>query len=368
MTNFTLQIIRTLNQNTIQIPVLTDEVTLDRNYNSSAATLDFTCQKDEKLAFDMGDIVVLTVDYKVAFRGRIFTKSRNSNKKIQVTAYDNLRYLLNEDTIVLGQDNPKKNYYTLKDLLDKIRQILQTYWFTLDYSITNKEISNVKLDPVVYEDKSYIDMIFDTFEKIKTKGDFNLTIYDDNGKIVICDINDLIMRGGTWVDPYGATVTPMLLGNVEPTIYSIGYDNIEDFSHEESIDDDVYTVVKLTTEGENANKTQSHLVFEKDNLKQYGPLICSEKVDDAKEFSPKGRSIIGEKGRSKNTFSITGCTGMIEARGGSGLYIDKIDVGHTVYRGFMLVKEVTHKFKGQTHTMDLKFTTHPKNLNISRVE
>lgn len=376
MSKFGIQIIKTLRQNEIQVPVLVDEITLDRNYNSSAATLTFTCQKDEKLSFSMGDIVVFIADYKTMFRGRVFKKSRSSDGKIQVTAYDNLRYLLNEDTVVLGQDDSKKGYYTLKDLLDKIKGILKGYSFTMKYSIVGDEISAVQLDPVVYEDKSYIDMIFDTFDKIKTKKGLNLTIYDDDGKFIVCDISDLVMESDNWMDPVGRLGKDTIAGRyVIPIVpgktanhYVVSNETIEDFSHEESIDDDVYTVAKLTTDGENASKIQSHLTFAEDNyLKQYGPLVYREKLD-AKDFERTGKAIIEEKGAPKHTFSVTGCVGWHDVRGGSGLYVHNVDVGHAVYRQFMLVKEVTHKFKGQTHTMDLKFTNHPKYASISRME
>lgn len=375
MTTFSVQIIKTLRQNEIQVPVLVDEITLERNYNSSAATLNFTCLKDENLSFSMGDIVVFLVDYKTVFRGRVFKKSRGSDKKIQVTAYDSLRYLLNEDTVVLGQDDTKKGYYTLKDLLDKIKGILKGYSFTLNYKITDDEISSVRLDPVVYEDKSYVDMIFDTCEKIKTKKGLNLTIYDDDGKIVICNINDLIMESKTWNDPNSIDTSIYATRYVIPEIpgkelnrYAVSNDNIEDFSHEESIDDDVYTVAKLTTDGENASKTKSHLEFASENyLKQYGPLVYREQLEQ-KDFERTGKAIIKEKGAPKNTFSVTGCEGWSDVRGGTGLYVYNVDVGHTIYREFMLVKEVTHRFKGRSHTMDLKFINHPKFSSISRME
>ncbi|MEG2597672.1 MAG: hydrolase, partial [Oscillospiraceae bacterium] len=44
-----------------------------------------------------GDAVTLTVDGKGRFYGFVFTLSQNESGKIQITAYDQLRYLKNKD-------------------------------------------------------------------------------------------------------------------------------------------------------------------------------------------------------------------------------------------------------------------------------
>ena len=66
----------------------------------SPSTLKFTVVKDASIAFEEGDPVRLKVDGKEVFFGFVFTKKRNKEHLIEVTAYDQLRYLKNKDTYV----------------------------------------------------------------------------------------------------------------------------------------------------------------------------------------------------------------------------------------------------------------------------
>ena len=355
MEHFEVQIIKTLNQKEMQIPVLIDDVTLERNYNSSASTLTFTCQKDENLSFSPGEITRLIVDNQCVFVGRVFKKSRNADHKIQVTAYDNMRYLLNQDTVVLGQDDNGRNFYTLNDLLRKITGIFEGYkpniyertadralntFFSINYNISEKyrkAIEAVRLDPVVYEDKSYLDMILDTFEKIKNKGssfsyektvygisNYDLVLYDYNGTLTVRMLSELQINSNNWVDPDIAEKKDTNLisfktlnehsGSVHPfsgeyNSRVIGTHNTENFSHDESIDEDTYTVVKLVSDDANAanKETQKSNVFvdtaDKYYLAQYGPLVHYEKIDDATKLKSTATSILKEKSFPKNTSS-----------------------------------------------------------------
>ena len=61
----------------------------------SPSTLKFTVVKDETIAFEEGDPVRMKLDGKNVFYGFVFVKKRNKEHLIEVTAYDQLRYLKN---------------------------------------------------------------------------------------------------------------------------------------------------------------------------------------------------------------------------------------------------------------------------------
>lgn len=455
MNNFHVEIIKSYNPNETQIPVLSGEVTLERKLNSSPATLTFTCIKDDILSFSMGDYVRFIVDGEPAFFGRVFKKSRQSDGKIDVTAYDSLRYLMNEDTIVLGQDNGKSNFYTIQDLVLKIarKQILRIiedgdkivtntpmYDVTFDDLTSCLDSSTVNysfMDPVVYEDKSYLDMILDTFDKMRKKWDYRLVIYDYNGLIKIRKIDDLVIEYVDWIDPdkdafqtysqqtrlmprsyenlksgdvfsydhdqvwlktaidlykrFGIRVERSLttkenafsiLDNLldEETKnewrksftntqkYFISTNTIEDFSHDETIDEDFCTEVRLIKgEGNNLSNVYSKRTIDADGL-QYGQIVHYEKVDNDVNMKTYAEEILRQKSKPKCMFSVDGVVGHIGIRGGSGIRVKSIDVGKEIYNGLMLVESATHHFQANSHTMDLKLVTHPNNNKIERVE
>lgn len=411
MTNFRVELIKTLDQTKIQVPVLVDEVTLERTHNESASTLTFTCNKqmrsnkiDNNLAFSPGDMVRLLVDNVNVFQGRVFKKSRSSEHKIQVIAYDKIRYLLNEDTVVLGQDNDSKATYTLKELLDKITNIFNSLGFKdfMRFNISEKhadKLDKVKLEATVYENQTYLDMILDTFEKIKAKQPtWNFSLYDHRGTIIVRFLEELIINSVNWKDPdydYSNAAEsstklkkrfdfPDSVLIVEPNGYNnvntskvveetridrfVAINNVENFTHEQSIDDDVCTIVKFVSDQDTPDSKVHIEKIEYNKLSQYGPLIHFENVESFDGIKEKASLLLKEKGSPKHGFSIEGCNGDISVRGGTGILVHEMNVGHDRYNGHMLVKKVTHRFKGRDHAMDLTLTTHPKNPKIERVE
>lgn len=63
-----------------------------------------TC-KDAVINFQEGAAVRLKVDGKPVFFGFVFSKKRDKDQIIEVTAYDQLRYLNNKDTYVYENKN-----------------------------------------------------------------------------------------------------------------------------------------------------------------------------------------------------------------------------------------------------------------------
>ena len=83
----------------IQFPAVVEGAKLSLERKGTPGKLTFTVVKDGELNFQEGDPVKLTVDGTPMFYGFVFTKSRDKDDTIDVTAYDQLRYLKNKDTI-----------------------------------------------------------------------------------------------------------------------------------------------------------------------------------------------------------------------------------------------------------------------------
>ena len=81
-------------------PIVKEGIQWTTERSGSPSMLKFTVIKDDVIAFQEGDPVRLKVDGKNVFFGFIFVKKRNKDHHIEVTAYDQLRYLKNKDTYV----------------------------------------------------------------------------------------------------------------------------------------------------------------------------------------------------------------------------------------------------------------------------
>ena len=83
----------------IQFPPVVEGAKLSWERKGTPGKLTFSVVKTPGLNFQEGDPVKLTVDGTPMFYGFVFIKSRDKDSTIDVTAYDQLRYLKNKDTI-----------------------------------------------------------------------------------------------------------------------------------------------------------------------------------------------------------------------------------------------------------------------------
>ena len=79
-------------------PEIVDSVTWTTERKDTPGKLVFSVLWDSKLDIEEGNPVKLTVKGTVVFYGFIFTFSHTKSTVVQITAYDQIRYLLNKDT------------------------------------------------------------------------------------------------------------------------------------------------------------------------------------------------------------------------------------------------------------------------------
>ena len=79
-------------------PAVMDGMKWSTERKGTPGKLTFSVVADEALNIQEGNAVKLIVDGVNCFFGFIFKKQRNDNRKIDVTAYDQLRYFKNKDT------------------------------------------------------------------------------------------------------------------------------------------------------------------------------------------------------------------------------------------------------------------------------
>ena len=91
-------IIRIVNNNVIYEPAVEDGIQWSTERKGSPGKLTFKVMNDNALNITEGNPVSLIVDGQCVFYGYIFTKSRDKNQRISITAYDQLRYFKNKDT------------------------------------------------------------------------------------------------------------------------------------------------------------------------------------------------------------------------------------------------------------------------------
>ena len=76
------------NEGKFYYPAVLDGVEWETELRDTAGKLTFKVLKDETLNFREGNSVKLTINGKDVFHGFVFTKNRDKNNIISVTAYD----------------------------------------------------------------------------------------------------------------------------------------------------------------------------------------------------------------------------------------------------------------------------------------
>lgn len=128
-----------------------DGVTLDRSPDLAPAKLNFKVFKDAVLDIQEGDLVNFKVNGELVFVGYIFEKKRSKDNFIEVTAYDQCRYLKSEGYYVF--DGKK----TASELIKALAE---------DLAIKLGDISpTVYKIKYIYDGKTYQDIILDMLKQ-----------------------------------------------------------------------------------------------------------------------------------------------------------------------------------------------------------
>ncbi|MBU5440286.1 hypothetical protein KQI42_20025 [Tissierella sp. MSJ-40] len=285
---------------------------------NKAATLKVNVQKVDELAFFEGDTIKLTDKDRKLFKGYIFKKERDKNQIIEITAYDQLRYLKNKDTFIF------KN---------KTATEIATHIFK-QFQLKYKEVENTsfKIDKLVEDNKTLLDIIQGALDLTLVNTGKIYIMYDDFGHITIKNIDNLR--------------TDLVIGDESLAT---------NFKYTTSIDNDVYNKIKLFKDNKKTGKRDTYIVYDSNNIKKWGILQYTEKLNEKileGKAKQQAENLLKVRNRLRRTLSID-CIGDIRLRAGNSVGVFIKDLGDISVNQLMIIDSVTHKWKGNHHTMDL---------------
>lgn len=361
-----------------------DGVTLDRSPDLAPAKLSFKVFKDDKLDIQEGDLVNLKVNGELVFVGYIFEKKRSKDNFIEVTAYDQCKYLKSEGYYVFdGKKTASELIKALaEDLAIKLGDITPTT-YKVNYIYDGKTYQDIILD--MLKQTSLYSPAIPVMKPLKKKTDSNFTgpngtyyeqndidyltshgykqedalaelaksdkykkqdedmkerkpvyiAYDDNGLLVVKELNDMI--------------TDVLIDATQ----------VGDYSYTSSIED-TFTQILVVREAnvmKDGKKTKEFLrtgsAAAKNEIAKWGVLQKVIKPDDKKtnviELAKKNLENLAKK---THTLRLKECLGHIEIRPGSGIWLN-FNVGDQIINELVYVQAVTHNFNNNKHVMDL---------------
>lgn len=361
-----------------------DGVTLDRSPDLAPAKLSFRVFKDKVLNIEEGDLVNFKVNGKLVFVGYIFEKKRSKDNFIEVTAYDQCKYLKSEGYYVFdGKKTASELIKALaEDLAIKVGDITPTT-YKIGYIYDGKTYQDIILD--MLKQTSIYSPAIPVMKPLKKQTDSNFTgpngtyyeqndikyltdhgytqeaaiaelaksdkykkqdedmkerkpvyiAYDDNGLLVVKELNDMI--------------TDVLIDATQ----------VGDYSYTSSIED-TFTQILVVREAnvmKDGKKTKEFLrtgsAAAKNEIAKWGVLQKVIKPDDKKtnviELAKKNLENLAKK---THTLRLKECLGHTEIRPGSGIWLN-FNVGDQIINELVYVQAVTHNFNNNKHVMDL---------------
>ena len=302
------------NGGTVYYPAVLDGVKLTWERKGVPGRLDFTVVKDAKLNFQEGNPVRLTVDGVPLFYGFVFTKRRDKGRTIDVTAYDQLRYLKNKDTV------------TEEGL--KASELLQRLAADFRLNLGEVEDTGYVIDTIVEENQTLFDMLQNALDETLQHTGQLFVLYDAVGKLTLKNINS--MRLDLLIDAETA----------------------ENFDYTSSIDEQTYNKISLSFEDEQTGKRERFVAQDGEKMNQWGVLQYHESLRTNTGAAAKAEALLKLYDRKTRRLTIRNALGDLRVRAGSAVMIS-LNLGDIIAKQFMLVEKVTHSFSADKHLMEL---------------
>lgn len=267
-----------------------------------------------------GSPVSFKVNGNNVFWGYVFKIKKDHKQQINITAYDQLRYLKSKDT------------YVFKNLTsDEIFKKLCT-----DYNIKMKIVdkSSYKLPGRVNDNKTLAEIIQYAFDR---------TLVDTGNWFMMRDNFGTLEHINVWEQR-----TNIVIGDKSL---------LSSYDFESSIDEDTYNQVKLVKENKETQKRELYIVKDSSTIKKWGLLQYFETVDENSneaQIKEKASMILKHYNKPKRTLKLE-AIGDLRVKSGVGIILMIKDIESDVpYNKYVIVSKVSHKFNNSNHTMSLE--------------
>lgn len=296
-------------------PIVEDGIELETNRQGAPSRLTFTVIKDNVISFPEGAKVQLKVDGVGVFIGFVFEKSRDKAQRIQVTAYDQLRYFKNTG-----------NYrYTNKRADEVLRMIVGDYPLFKLGTVENTGFKIAFRDEV---DNTLIDTMLNALDITEASTKKKFILYDDFGKIVLRNSESLLSN---------------LL---------IDASTAENFDYVSSIDEDTYNQIRLVYDNKDTGKREVYLTRDNVSIGNWGLLEYFQTIQKETNGKNMAEGLLSLKNRKTRHLTIRNAFGDPKVRAGFSVGV-QLNLGDVNVQNRLLCDTVTHHFSCDYHTMDL---------------
>lgn len=272
-----------------------------------------------KYPINSGDTVRIVDDKDKVFFGYVFEVGIKKDSTISVKAYDQLKYLMYNDTFVFSATTATAG----------IRKIVTD----AKLKIGKFEETGYKVPALVEDDKKALDVATKFLDSTLIATNRNFVLFDNFGALDLRNINNMKIPADTFFIGEGSLLF--------------------DFDYKKSIDEETYNRVKLVQDNKKTSKREVYIAQDSASIAKWGRLQEFKKVDEnmkPAQIKDILERMIKLRNRETKTMSLE-CLGSWKVRAGSFvmIYIEKIGV-----KDYFLVNECDHKWEQGVHQMSLE--------------
>lgn len=307
------------NGNVWDLPVTSIDWKTGRIGKVGTLDADLVVGEPLKYPINNGDVVRVMEGKQKVFYGFVFDVGINQDSAVTIKAYDQLKYLMYNDTFVFSAT-------TATSAIRKIASDAQLRVGTF-------ENTGYRVPGIVEDDKKALDVASKFLDSTLIATNRNYVLFDDFGSLALRNINNMAIPADE---------------------FYIGEESLLfDFDYKKSIDEETYNRIKLVHDNKETKKREVYIAQDSANIAKWGRLQYFKKVDE--NMTPSQiRDLLNRliQLRNRETKSLDlDCLGHWRVRAGSlvAIYIEKLNI-----KEYFMVDECTHKWDEGVHTMSLK--------------
>lgn len=295
-------------------PIVQEGVEWQTERVGTPGKLTFKVLKDDKLDITEGNNVIFKDGNDNIFNGFIFTKKRDKDGIITITAYDQLRYFKNKDTYV----------YENKTASQVIEMIAK------DFRLQTGGITDTKykIASRVEDDQTLFDIAQNALDVTLTNTNTMYVLFDDYGKLTLKALADM---------------------NVDLIIDETSGEN---YDYTSTIDEQTYNQIKLYRDNEDTGKRDVWIAKHSENINKWGVLQLSESIEAGENGKAKADALLKLYNAKTRKLSLSNIKGDNRVRAGS-MVVVMLDLGDVKVQSYMLVESCKHTYKHDEHMMNL---------------
>ena len=301
--------------NSVFTPPVEEGVKIEWERTGSPGKLTFTVitPPGGGIEFTEGDPVCFYYDDKGVFMGYIFTKKHDREGNIEVTCYDQIRYLKNKYTYVFENKTAS--------------QIIKALCDDFNLHVGKLENTSYVIPAIVEENISALDITLDVLEETLLNTGNMFVLYDNFGNLELRNVTNC--------------VSETLICDT----------TAENYDYSSSIDDETYNSIVLYYKKDD-ELIQIFSASSPTTMKQWGTLRYFEEVKSPTIGQNKANSLLKLYNKKTRELKITDAFGDVSVRGGTMIPV-QLKLHDAIVNNYMIVEKVTHKFDSDQHIMDL---------------